>query len=320
MNKEFREPKGYSLGHAYNRVVYTEFKNLDYRPEWCKGWSWGKDIPPPVAYQFSRDPGDGMQEDDLYGLLEVDNTCSMLDIKKQFHQQSRKWHPDKCPTAHAATRTRWIHSAFKILSNPEARAFWDRRIDRKDRERRRVVIQPKRRPQIRGSAARTSASAKAPAAPLHREAERLAAHRVRSGIAQQAISVWIDTFNPGEDDEQKAVRIYTELDGVYETIMLSDANTVEEFLTAIEQYHRDKTKDRLGREWIAARDAMDRQWQDGLKAEPVLYHLKKFAVHYDQLLLGHDECSTFLKRSTADSFVEFIQEVKQHIASARSTC
>ena len=69
---------------------------------------------------------------------------------------------------------------------------------------------------------------------MQREAERLAAHRARSGIAQQAISVWIDTFNPGEDEKQKAVRIYTELDGVYETIMLSDAITVEEFLTAIE--------------------------------------------------------------------------------------
>ena len=26
LDKDFREPEGYTLGHPYNRVVYTEFK------------------------------------------------------------------------------------------------------------------------------------------------------------------------------------------------------------------------------------------------------------------------------------------------------
>ena len=83
---------------------------------------------------------------------------------------------------------------------------------------------------MRGSAARSSASAKAPAAPLQREAERLAAHRVRSDNASQAISVWLDTLKPGEDEQQKAARICMELDGVFDSIMFSEANTVDELI------------------------------------------------------------------------------------------
>ena len=67
MSKEAREPEGYTLGHAYNRIVFSQFANLDFKPDWCKGcgWTWGPGVPPPAAYVFSRDSCDGKQEDDL---------------------------------------------------------------------------------------------------------------------------------------------------------------------------------------------------------------------------------------------------------------
>ena len=88
----------------------------------------------------------------------------------------------------------------------------------------------------------------------------------------------------------------------------------------VDQHHRDKTNDRLLREWIAARDEMDAHWQDGLKAEAVVYHLTKFAAHYTLVpLIGIDECNNFLNRSNAESFAAFVQEVKQHFAPSSSS-
>jgi curved DNA-binding protein len=86
-----------------------------------------------------------MKEDDIYGLLDGDNTCSKDEIRKKFQLQIKTWHPGKCASDQASTRSRWVNQAYKILSDIEARAFWDRRTARqlKEEERRlpRVVIQ-----------------------------------------------------------------------------------------------------------------------------------------------------------------------------------
>ena len=83
---------------------------------------------------FGRDPNDGTKEDDLYGILDGDNTCSKDEIRKKFQLQIRKWNPDKCASDQASTRSRWVRQAYKILSDPEARAFWDRRTARQLKE------------------------------------------------------------------------------------------------------------------------------------------------------------------------------------------
>ena len=94
------------------------------------------------------------------------------------------------------------------------------------------MVQPKRRP-IRGSASCAKAVAKAAAPPgdaLRRESDRLAVKRTRIETAQHAIAVWVDLDHPGEDAEQKATRVYTELEGVFQTLLLPNANTVDECL------------------------------------------------------------------------------------------
>jgi len=175
------EPQGYTMGHPFNQIVFNYFPNLDFKAEWIReGYIHGPSAPP-EKYVFSRDPNDGLREDDLYGILNVEPKCSPTELKKAYAVQTRKWHPDKCDPAvkeAAAARTRWIIAAFKILSDVEARAFWDRRIARVAKERRSVeFIAPKRRPRMRGSAAAASA-ARVP--PLQREAARLTALHART--------------------------------------------------------------------------------------------------------------------------------------------
>mgnify|MGYP000582886389 FL=1 len=192
MMHEPPEPGGYTMGHPFNQIVFSQFENLDFKDEWVRTYDF-RGGTPPQKYVFSRDPNDGLHEDDLYGILNVEQTCPQTAVKKAFTTQSRKWHPDKCDPAvaeSAAMRTRWIIAAYKILSDVEARAFWDRRLARIARERRPVEpIAPKRRPRMRGSAAAASA-ATATVTPLQREAERLAAARSRTDQANRAIAVY----------------------------------------------------------------------------------------------------------------------------------
>ncbi len=255
MRHEPPEPGGYVLGHPFNRIVFAQFKNLDYKDEWALGCglTWGEGVPPPKKYEFSRDACDGMREDDLYGILNIEPDCPQTAIKKAFAVESRKWHPDKCNAAvveSATMRMRWITAAHKILGDIEARAFWDRRIAREEKQQRSTVPLPKRRPKMRGSAAMAPPVAKATVAPLQREAERLAAARSRTEQAQQAINVFLD-------DHRRADQICDDLDGVYLYLMGSTASTTDEFLKEIKQYRRDKVADRLLREHLREKDGLE---------------------------------------------------------------
>jgi len=307
------EPGGYTMGHPFNQIVFSQFENLDFKDEWVRAYNFQGGTPP-QKYVFSRGPNDGLHEDDLYGILNVEQTCPQTAVKKAFTTQSRKWHPDKCDPAvaeSAAMRTRWIIAAYKILSDVEARAFWDRRLARIARERRPVEpIAPKRRPRMRGSAAAASA-ATATVTPLQREAERLAAARSRADQANRAIAGFMD-------DPERAARIINDLDGLFAFIMNSNASTSVEFIKEIEKFCKDKIADWITREYMRERDGLTENWidQGGNYADAVAYHLNRFRIaHYAfPRNVEIDEINSLLRVSRAISFDAFLDELRQSLA------
>ena len=151
-------------------------------------------------------------------------------------------------------RLRWIVAANKILSDVDARAFWDRRIARVEKERRKAEIAPKRRPKMRGSAAKAPV-AKATVTPLQREAERIATARSRTEQANQAIAVFME-------NNQRSELTRDDLDGAFTYLMDSTASTTNEFTVEIEIFVRSKVTDRRLRECLLEKDGLAARWKD----------------------------------------------------------
>ena len=78
-----------------------------------------------MPFEFSVDPNDGMQEEDLYGLLGASHEASRAEIRKGFLEMSLKWHPDKGTAS--KSRFLWVRNAYTILSDAGPRAFWGHR-------------------------------------------------------------------------------------------------------------------------------------------------------------------------------------------------
>lgn len=70
-----------------------------------------------------------MKVDDLYSVFGVAPTASSADIKARYRFLCHAYHPDKFPTEEqreaAANEFKKIHAAFKVLSDPSARAHYD---------------------------------------------------------------------------------------------------------------------------------------------------------------------------------------------------
>ena len=65
---------------------------------------------------------------DLYATLGVTRDASDADIKKAYKKEALRWHPDKNPDKKdvAEKRFKEISQAFKVLSDPDERAYYDR--------------------------------------------------------------------------------------------------------------------------------------------------------------------------------------------------
>jgi hypothetical protein len=83
---------------------------------------------------------------DHYRVLGLQRDASEAEIKKAYRSLALKWHPDKNPDNKdlAERKFKEIGNAFKILSNPDDRAHFDRYGDDEDRPR------PRRHPQQGG--------------------------------------------------------------------------------------------------------------------------------------------------------------------------
>jgi predicted Zn-dependent protease with MMP-like domain/DnaJ-domain-containing protein 1 len=69
--------------------------------------------------------------DDYYAILGVSAGASLPEIKRAYHREAKRWHPDRYATAEPALyaraerRMRMLTEAYRALSDPEARAAYD---------------------------------------------------------------------------------------------------------------------------------------------------------------------------------------------------
>lgn len=65
---------------------------------------------------------------DHYRVLGVNRDASDAEIKKAYRKEALKWHPDKNPENKAVAEKRFkeVSQAFKVLSDPDERAHFDR--------------------------------------------------------------------------------------------------------------------------------------------------------------------------------------------------
>ncbi len=64
---------------------------------------------------------------DYYEVLEVERTCTEVELKSAFRRAAMKHHPDRNPGDHAAeVRFKECNEAYSILADPQKRAAYDR--------------------------------------------------------------------------------------------------------------------------------------------------------------------------------------------------
>src|SRR5437867_6383005 len=67
-----------------------------------------------------------MAGEDLYIILEIGRTASVIEIKRAFRKLARRYHPDINPgDRHAEERFKRITEAYDVLSDPLKREFYD---------------------------------------------------------------------------------------------------------------------------------------------------------------------------------------------------
>ena len=67
---------------------------------------------------------------DYYAVLQVDQDCSQIEIKKAYRNLASKWHPDKNISKDTTEKMKVINEAYLILSDTEARLRYDKQYAR----------------------------------------------------------------------------------------------------------------------------------------------------------------------------------------------
>jgi curved DNA-binding protein CbpA len=68
-----------------------------------------------------------------YEILNVSNSASSNEILIAFRKLAKQYHPDKNKDPDAATKFIQIYEAYKILSNPETKAKYDKLLHNKEK-------------------------------------------------------------------------------------------------------------------------------------------------------------------------------------------
>jgi molecular chaperone DnaJ len=68
---------------------------------------------------------------DYYTILQVQKNASQDEIKRQFRQLAKKWHPDKKQSNDAEEKMAQINTAYEVLSNPNRRKMYDQHFSKK---------------------------------------------------------------------------------------------------------------------------------------------------------------------------------------------
>jgi len=68
---------------------------------------------------------------DYYTVLQIQKNASQNEIKTQFRQLAKKWHPDKKQSDDAEEKMAQINMAYEVLSNSKRRKMYDQRFSKK---------------------------------------------------------------------------------------------------------------------------------------------------------------------------------------------
>ena len=68
---------------------------------------------------------------DYYAVLQIQKNASQNEIKSQFRQLAKKWHPDKKQSDDAEEKMAQINMAYEVLSNPKRRKIYDQYFSKK---------------------------------------------------------------------------------------------------------------------------------------------------------------------------------------------
>ena len=68
---------------------------------------------------------------DYYAILQIQKTASQDEIKNQFRQLAKKWHPDRKQSVDAEEKMAQINTAYEVLSNPKRRKLYDQHFSKK---------------------------------------------------------------------------------------------------------------------------------------------------------------------------------------------
>ena len=68
---------------------------------------------------------------DYYTILHVQKNASQDEIKRQFRQLAKKWHPDKKQSSDAEEKMAQINMAYEVLSNYKRRKIYDQYFPKK---------------------------------------------------------------------------------------------------------------------------------------------------------------------------------------------
>ena len=65
-------------------------------------------------------------EDDLFAIVGVSPEAAPDEIRRAFHKQARRLHPDCNPGPEASQEFRRLVTAFETVSNPQKRSTWEK--------------------------------------------------------------------------------------------------------------------------------------------------------------------------------------------------
>ena len=73
----------------------------------------------------------GKDISDYYAILQVQKTASQDEIKEQFRNLAKKWHPDRKQSDDAEKKMAEINTAYEVLSNRKRRKMYDQHFSKK---------------------------------------------------------------------------------------------------------------------------------------------------------------------------------------------
>ena len=86
---------------------------------------WGEGYFNPHTYSEAGQPPMEQPEHDWYDVLGVQPSATRGEIRKAFHQEARKNHPDKVTGTASEERMKLLNQAYGVLNDPEQRKVYD---------------------------------------------------------------------------------------------------------------------------------------------------------------------------------------------------